>query len=302
MSRLFIDFAEDLELAGLARNTRNTYLSSLRAFSEYHGGRLGHLGRPAVRAWVRHLRARATSSQSLRKHFSALRFFFGKTLGKPAVTAFLSCGRDRQSLPVVLSRDEVGALLLSISSPLILAITATMYGTGLRIGEACALQVGDVDGARGVVHVRATKGRRERLVMLSPRLATLLPHLWRWSQPSAWAFGGGRPISQQLIRCALHVAAARAGLRKKVTPHVLRHSFATHLLEGGTDLRVIQLLLGHASIRTTVRYVRVSASTIATVRSPLDTLRICRQRAPQRGQRKRLDLAKAESGRAVHGR
>jgi integrase/recombinase XerD len=295
MSRLLIEFAEDLELAGLARNTRNTYLSSIRAFSQYHGGRLGHLGRPAVRAWVRHLRARETSSQSLRKHFSALRFFFGKTLGKPAVTAFLSCGRDRQSLPVVLSRDEVGALLLSISSPLILAITATMYGTGLRIGEACALQVGDVDGARGVVHVRATKGRRERLVMLSPRLATLLPHLWRWSQPSAWAFGGGRPISQQLIRCALRVAAARAGLRKKVTPHVLRHSFATHLLEGGTDLRLIQLLLGHASIRTTVRYVRVSASTIATVRSPLDTLRIRQQRAPQREQRKRLHLATAES-------
>lgn len=167
---------------------------------------------------------------------------------------------------------------MAVSSPVMLAVTATLYGTGLRIGEVCALRVGDIDTERGVVHVRAAKGRRERIVMLSHKLAMLLPQLWSTREPSAWAFRGygGHPLSQVLIRQTLRAAAGRAGIHKRVTPHVLRHTFATHLLEDGTDLRLIQLLLGHASIRTTVRYVRVSASMVAAVRSPLDALRLPR--------------------------
>lgn len=276
MSHLLADFAQDLELAGLAPQTRSIYLSSIRAFSVYNAGRLSRLGRPAIRAWVRHLRESSTSSQGLRKHFAALRFFFGKTLGKPELTAFLSFRRARETLPVVLDRSEVSALLLSISSPLLLAVVATLYGTGMRVGELCALRVGDIDSERRAIHVRVAKGGGERLVMLSPRLAGLLAHLSRKSTRAEFAFGGGtcRRLSPAAIRHAIHTAAARADLRKRVTPHVLRHTFATHLLEGGTDLRMIQVLLGHAGIRTTVRYVRVCATAIAAVRSPLDALQL----------------------------
>jgi len=149
----------------------------------------------------------------------------------------------------------------------------TIYGTGLRISEACQLQTGDIDAQRGVIHVRHGKGSRQRYVTLSPRLLKVLREYWRQERPPLpYLFVGksGKPLSATTASAALALATAMAGISKHVTPHVLRHSFATHLLENGTDLRTIQVLLGHKSISSTAIYTRVSTELIAKARSPLD--------------------------------
>jgi site-specific recombinase XerD len=159
--------------------------------------------------------------------------------------------------------------------PAVVSIAA--YGAGLRVTEACRLQPGDIDSKRMLIHVRQGKGKKDRYVMLSPRLLEILRGYWVKASPKGdWLFPGrkpGRPLTPTSVRKALDAAAKRAKLRKKVTPHLLRHSFATHLLEAGTDIRVIQVLLGHSSIRTTARYTQVSARHIASVQSPLDRIR-----------------------------
>ncbi len=190
-------------------------------------------------------------------------------------TAFLSWPRDIEKLPVVLSEEQVHLLLDALEKPRFRVFFTTMYAAGLRISETRRVQTGDIDAARGVIHVRKGKGGKERLVMLSPRLLVILRAYWKQVRPPApWLFTGrtGRPIAAEVARKALARAAAAAKLDKKVTPHVLRHSFATHLLEAGTDLRVIQVLLGHGSIRATTRYTRVSAAVITKTKSPLERL------------------------------
>jgi site-specific recombinase XerD len=214
-------------------------------------------------------------TQRLRQHFAALRFLYSKTLARPAETAFLSWPQDTDKLPVVLSEEQVHRLLDALEKPRFRVFFTTMYAAGLRISETCRIQTGDIDAARGVIHVRKAKGGKERLVMLSPRLLVILRAYWKLTRPPApWLFTGrtGRPIAAEVARNALARAAAAIKLDKKVTPHVLRHSFATHLLEAGTDLRVIQVLLGHGSIRVTTRYTRVSAGMIAKTKSPLERL------------------------------
>ena len=155
-------------------------------------------------------------------------------------------------------------------------VVTTAYGAGLRVSEACRLQVQDIDGKRGLIHVRLGKGGKDRYVMLSQRLLGLLRQYWVAVRPSGeWLFPGrkpGKPLTPSAVRRALNVAVKAAKLKKRVTVHVLRHSFATHLLETGTDIRLIQVLLGHASIRTTARYAQVSTTHIGRVKSPLDLL------------------------------
>ena len=163
---------------------------------------------------------------------------------------------------------------MELKLPKFRVLFSTIYATGLRISEACALETGDIDAAKGMVLVRHGKGDKERAVMLSPRLLAILRAYWRQERPPApYLFVGrtGRPLHVRVARKALRLAAASAGLGR-VTPHVLRHSFATHLLESGTDLRVIQVLLGHESIDTTTRYVRVSRTLLRNTQSPLDRL------------------------------
>ncbi len=160
-------------------------------------------------------------------------------------------------------------------SALFRVLFALLYATGLRISEACALQTTDIEAARAVIRVRRGKGGADREVLLSPRLLRLLRDYWSWERPTGpFVFGSRRngPLHHQVARCALRRAAAHAGLRRKVTPHLLRHTFATHLLEDGADIRDVQLLLGHASIRSTARYTHVARTLGARVASPLDTL------------------------------
>jgi site-specific recombinase XerD len=266
---------QDLELGGYSETTRGHYLRSIAQFAKFHGRSPDVLHQAEVRQWVRHLMGQGLSTQRLRQHFAALRFLYGKTLGRPAETAFLSWPQDVEKLPVVLSEQEVHRLLEALEKPRFRVFFTTMYAAGLRISETCRMQTGDIDAARGVIHVRKGKGGKERLVMLSPRLLVILRAYWKLARPPApWLFTGrtGRPIAAEVARNALARATAAAKLDKKVTPHVLRHSFATHLLEAGTDLRVIQVLLGHNDIRATTRYTRVSAAMITKTKSPLERL------------------------------
>jgi site-specific recombinase XerD len=178
-------------------------------------------------------------------------------------------------MPVVLSPSEVAALLSALRLPKYRVFFSLLYATGMRLAEACHLETSDIDGERGVIRVRRSKGGRERVVMLSPRLLATLRAYWRFARPAApylFTARTGKPLHPEVARHALAAAAAAAGLRKRVTPHVLRHTFATHLLERGVDIRIIQVLLGHMSIRTTARYAHVSADVIARTVSPLDLL------------------------------
>ncbi|MGH7288924.1 MAG: tyrosine-type recombinase/integrase [Myxococcota bacterium] len=267
---------QDLELGGYAKTTTKHYIECIRMFAKFHRRSPAELGQEQIRQWVRHLMKQKLSPQRLRQHFAALRFLYGKTLGKPELVSFLSWPREPDRLPAVLSEQEVHRLLGKLETARHRVFFTTVYSAGLRIGEACRLETRDIDAARGVIHIRGGKGGKERLVMLSPRLLRILRAYWKEVRPVApWLFAGrtGRHLAADVARQALKRAAVEAGLgKKKVTPHVLRHSFATHLLERGTELRVIQVLLGHSSIKSTVRYARVSAGMIAKTKSPLERL------------------------------
>ena len=266
---------QDLELAGHAPGTRSHYINCVRDFAKHHGRCPSTLGQEEVRQWVEHLGTNKLSPQRLGVHFAALRFLYGKTLGRPEVVSFLSWPRVKRKLPVVLSVEEVARVLQQICVFKHRVFCATLYGTGLRISEACRIQTSDIDASRSVIHVRNAKGGRERLVGLKPALLELLRTYWLHERPAApWLFASpkGNHFSGEPINKALADAARRAGVEKRVTAHTLRHCFATHLIEEGTDLRVIQVLLGHASIQTTTRYAQVSAGMIGRAKSPLELL------------------------------
>jgi site-specific recombinase XerD len=267
---------QDMQLASYSECTIEIYLNCVRDFAKFHNRCPSKLGHEDARAWVAELQQRQTGSQRLRQHFAALRFIYGKTLGQPSVVSFLSWPKDPDRLPVVLSEQEVASVLQALTEPKYLALFSTVYATGLRISEVCRLQTRDIDAARGVIHVRGGKGGKDRLVMLSPRLLTELRAYWKAQRPQApylFTTDAGHPARADIARKSLRKAAARAGVQKRVTPHVLRHCFATHLLERGTaDLRTIQALLGHSSIKSTTRYTRVAAGLIAKTQSPLEVL------------------------------
>jgi site-specific recombinase XerD len=264
---------QDLKLAGYAPKTQRLYLDAIGDLAKFCWSP-GELGQEQVRAWVDRLTKSKVGPQRLRQHFAALRFLYGKTLGHPELVAFLSWPKDPERLPVVLSVEQVGRLLGALESPKYRVLFTTVYAAGLRVNEACHLKAEDIDAARGVIHIRG-KGNKERLVMLSPRLLAILRAYWRQERPRLpylFTSKTGRPQSADYARIVLKKACAKAKLGKKVTPHSLRHSFATHLLESGEELRVIQVLLGHSSIRSTTRYARVSAGLITKTKSPLERL------------------------------
>ena len=183
--------------------------------------------------------------------------------------------RPREALPVVLSPEEVARFLEAAPGPKYKAALSAAYGAGLRVSEVVALKVSDVDSKRMLLRIEQGKGRKDRYAMLSPQLLELLRDWWRIARPQVWLFPGQNRVNhlttRQLNR-AVHAAAQMAEITKRVTPHTLRHSFATHLLEQNTDIRVIQVLLGHAKLDTTALYTRVATNTIRTVMSPLDRL------------------------------
>lgn len=276
MSELREQMIHDMELAGLQPETQRRYLDAIVRLARFHERSPRDLGAAEVRAFVSELEASGIGPSRLNQHFAGLKFLYRKTVGRPEVVSFLSTPKRPERLPTVLSVEQVDRLLAALETPKYRVFFTTIYAAGLRISEGCALETGDIDAARAVIHIRHGKGDKERLVMLSPRLLAILRAYWRQERPRApYLFTGqlGRPLNPAVARTALRLAAASAGLdRKRITPHVLRHSFATHLLEGGTELRVIQALLGHARIETTTRYVRVSTALVSQTPSPLEGL------------------------------
>jgi len=277
MGKLREKMSEDLRLRGCAPSTCESYLSCVRAFAAYHRRSPEQLGEPEIREFLLHLESKPSSPSTLTVYAAALKFLYRVTLDQPELAERIPRPRRvPQRLPAVLTGAEVERLLGCIYSLKHRAIVMTAYGAGLRVSEVCSLRVDDIDSQRMVIHVRQGKGKRDRFVMLPERVLYALREYWRRDRPKRpFLFPGqppGRCISSSAVQKALTLAAARAGLTKRVSPHVLRHSFATHLLELGTDLRVIQTLLGHASISTTLRYTRVSQSHLRKTSSPLDVL------------------------------
>lgn len=276
MTKLRERMEQDLELGGYGSGTREHYVRAVVRLAEHFRRSPTQLGQDDLRGYVEHLRKRKTSASTLKVQMAGIRFFYAVTLGRPELVAWMAWPSQPAKLPVVLSGSEVERLLAAMSNPMFRAIAMVMYAAGLRISEACALEVTDLDSRRGLIHIRHGKGDRERYAMLGERLLVGLRSYWVATRPPRpYLFPGAdprQPISPDTVRAAFKGAVETCGFTKRVTPHVLRHSFATHLLEAGTDVRVIQSLLGHASIRTTMRYAQVSPGKVAKAKSPLDML------------------------------
>ena len=278
---------EDMAMRGLVPNTRETYLHCVTVFVRHFGRSPCELGAEHLRLFLRHLRVvKKRSPSTLATYVAALRFLFGVTLKRTDVTHDdLPRPKVPMKLPTVLDATEVVKLLAAITSITHRAILMAAYGAGLRVSEACGLRVDQIDSARGVIIVRGAKRQRERHTVLSPRLLAVLRAYWKVAKPKGQYLFPGRSdsalptISRAAVSKALKKAVAVCGLTKRVTPHTLRHSFATHLMEGGTDLRTVQVLLGHASIRSTTTYVHVTTARVAGLVSPLDRLTLDEARA-----------------------
>ena len=233
------------------------------------------LGLEQVRAYQVHLAAQKRSWSHINQASCALRFFYGVTLGRSEVLASIVSAREPQKLPVVLSADEIVQFLEAVPGLRNRAALTTAYGAGLRVGEVSRLKLTDIDSGRKVIRIEQGKGGKDRYVMLSAQLLQILRAYWRLARPARWLFPGrelDQPVSVATLQAACRVASRAAALSKPVTMHTLRHSFATHLLEAGTDIRIIQVLLGHARLATTARYAQVATRMIAGTPSPLDRL------------------------------
>ena len=272
---------EDMTVRGFGARTRHDDVRHVRTFSAFLGRSPDTATAEEVRRYQLHQAASGVGAPSINSAVSALRFLFTVTLERPDLARRLTVVRQPRKLPLVLSAPEVALLLEAAPGPKYKAALATAYGAGLRVAEVVALKVSDVDSTRMMLRVEQGKGRRDRYAMLSPQLLALLRAWWREGRrrgvmlPHGWLFPGRDPVNplttRQLNR-AVHAAAAAAGINKRVTPHTLRHSFATHLLEQNINIRVIQVLLGHAKLDTTALYARVATTTIRAVMSPLDRL------------------------------
>jgi site-specific recombinase XerD len=268
---------EDMTVRNLSPATQRSYLHAVAKFSRHFGRSPDRLGLEDVRAFQVHLVSRSLSWPALNQTVCALRFFYGVTLGQAELPERIPYARTPRKLPVVLSADEVVRFLEAVPGLKSRIALTTAYAAGLRASEAVRLKVADIDSGRMVIRVEHGKGGKDRYAMLSAQLLTILRGYWRLARPRHWLFPGreeSRPIGPQVLHAACRPACTAAGLSKRVTVHTLRHSFATHLLEAGTDIRIIQVLLGHTNLSTTARYTRVSDTAIRRTASPLDRLRL----------------------------
>ncbi len=276
MTTLRQRMTDDMQLRHMAEKTIRAYLDHVAKFAAYFAQSPECLGPAEVRQYQLHLvHERHVSWSTFNQAVCALRFLYRVTLEKDWAVSHIPFPRTERKLPVVLSPREVLQFLSAITSLKYRAILMTAYGAGLRLSEVTHLTVADIDSARMVIRVRQGKGRKDRYVMLSPALLQVLRCYWRAARPSDYLFPSrlpGRPLSPSAVQRACQQAARDAGLTKPVTVRMLRHCFATHLLESGTNIRLIQTLLGHRSVSTTQRYTHISAGTVRAARSPLDDL------------------------------
>lgn len=277
MTKLRKRMLEELQLRNYSPETQRTYIGAVARFARHFGESADKLGPEEIRAYQLHLvHKQKVAWSTLGLNLCALKFFYTRALGQPWVVEKAANPKVPRNLPTVLSREEVVRLLEGTHNLKHHAILATLYATGVRAAECGQLKVSDIDSQRRLVLVRYGKGGRQRYVMLSPQLLEILRGYWRWRQPQDWLFpsrqGENQPLDPSSIRRICRAAGKRVSSGKRVHPHVLRHSFATHLLEDGVDLRRIQILLGHRSIKTTAKYLRVSQQSVQETVSPLDRL------------------------------
>ena len=278
MGKLRDQMEEDLRIRRYSKKTRTEYVRCAANFVRYFMKSPDQMGEKEIRTFLVHLVEERKVSASVQKmHIAALKFFYSNTLKRPDIVQHIHYPRTGRPLPDVLSKDEVLAVLDAVESTKYRTIITTAYAGGMRISEACSLHCrGDIDSSRMVIHIREAKGGKDRYVMLSERLLEFLREYYKAARPAGlYLFPGqhpARPISASAVRSVFNQAVAKVGIKKHITFHCLRHSFATHLHEAGTDIRFIQSLLGHCSIRTTARYTHISMDQTAKIRSPFDLI------------------------------
>jgi integrase/recombinase XerD len=280
VTRLRKMMLEELQRRNYSAITTRNYLRVVTEFAKHFGKPPDRLGLNELRTYQAYLlRERKLTPGTVVNQVAALRFFFVKTLKRHQFRDFLPYPQDRRRLPTVLSREEVSRLINAAGNLFRRTLLMTLYGTGMRRAELAHLKVSDIDSQRMIIRVVAGKGGKDRDLPLSPALLETLREYWRWRKPKLYMFPTrtlGRRLDQSIsdktVWIACSEAARRAGISKRVTPHTLRHSWATHLLEAGTDLRTIQVLLGHGDLETTAQYLHLSQRHLQTVVNPLDGL------------------------------
>lgn len=267
---------EDMTVRNFAPNTQTSYLQQVGLFAKYFGRAPEQLGPEEIRTYQIYMAEEKKAAIGTRTvAVSALRFLYGITLKRSWTLELIPAPKKDHRLPVILSPEEILRLLQAAPSFPHHVIFSTMYGTGMRVSEAVHLRATDIDSQRMMIRIEQGKGRKDRYVQLSPKLLELLRCYWRRVRPESWMFPGqlpNQPLTRDAVGNAVTQATKRAGLTKPTSPHSLRHAYAVHLLEAGTDLRKIQLLLGHRSLSTTARYLRLATTTVCATTSPLDLL------------------------------
>jgi len=271
---------EELQRRNYSQLTIDHYIQVVEDFARYFGQRPDQLGARDLREYQVHLfRDRKLSSRTVRQYVAALRFFFVKMLKRPYMIEHIPFPKETRRLPEILTPEEVVRLIEAASNLMHRAMLMTLYGTGVRRNELIRLKVRDIDSQRMVIHIRQGKGSRDRDMPLSEKLLETLREYWRWMKPKTYLFPGmvngwraDVPLTSKVVWDACREAATRAGLQKKVAPHCLRHSYATHLLDAGADLYTIQRLLGHADLRHTLVYLQLSERHLRAAPIPIDAL------------------------------
>ena len=269
--------SEDMQVRNLSPHTRRSYLQQVSQFARHFGRSPDLLGPDDIRAYQLHLTLdKRLSASSILVAVAAIRFLHNVTLKRDwSIDDAIPTCRKPQKRPVVMSPDEVNRFLVAVENPKHRVILTVCYAAGLRVSEAGRLTPQAIDSQRMVIRVDAGKGRKDRYVMLSPKLLDILRDYRRKARPQHWLFPGdlpGQPITTGAVELVCRLAREQAGIAKPVTPHPLRHAFAVHLLESGTDIRTIQLLLGHRSLSTTASYLRLATNKVCATASPLDCL------------------------------
>lgn len=268
---------EELQRRNYSESTVRAYMHVVVDFAKYFGRSPDQLGLDQIREYQAHLMSkRKLDARTVGVYTAALRFLFVKTLRRPYPLQEFPYPKRPRRLPVILSEDEISRLLESASNLYHRALLMTVYCTGARCAEVCGLKVEDIDSARMMVHIRQGKGGKDRDVPLDPNLRETLREYYRWMRPKTYLFPGvengwraDRPITQKVLWEACQEAKRRAGIKKRVSPHLIRHSFATHLLENGADLPTLQAILGHADLRATSIYLHLSQRHLKSAKRPL---------------------------------
>lgn len=268
---------EDMRIRGMGEKAQKAHIRAIKDFAGFLKRSPDTATPDELRAYQLHMTNTGVTATTFNARIVALRFFFGMTCGREEMKRFMQFRTKPKKLPIVLSVEEVQDVLMAAPGPGLKyrAALSISYGAGLRAAEVCNLKVADLDSDRMLIHVDHGKGGKDRKVMLSPGLLSLLRDYWKESRPEGWLFPGKpkiNPISPRQLNRAFTSAKNMAGVKKAATLHTLRHSFATHLLEANTDVRVIQVLLGHAKLTTTAQYTHVATKTIRDTVSPYEML------------------------------